>query len=147
MREWTDVAFSSIYYVLNRLEEKGLVSSERVQKGRTPPRRVYSLTDKGRAAMHQRVKELLSQLQRPAYDLDLGIANLPLLSREEAVASLETYRAAVETHIAQLADRWESQGKGRLPLFVDGLFEHALAHWQAELEWIVQFIEKLKARE
>ena len=147
MREWTDVAFSSIYYVLNRLEKRGLVSSQRVQEGHTPPRRVYRLTDKGHLAMRDSVKELLSHVQRPAYDLDLGIANLPLLTHEEAVTSLETYRATLAAYIAQLEARWESQGKGRLPLFVDGLFEHGLAHRRAELEWVTRFIDRLKAQE
>jgi DNA-binding PadR family transcriptional regulator len=144
MREWTDVAFSSIYYVLNRLEKQGLVSSRKVQEGHTPPRRVYTLTDEGRAAVQVRVKELLSYPQRPTYDLDLAIANLPLLSREEAVEGLETYLSALETHVAQLEAKWQSQGKGNLPLFVDGLFEHALIHWRAELNWITKFTEKLK---
>ncbi len=144
MREWTDVAFSSIYYVLNRLEKRGLVESVKVQKGNTPPRRVYSLTNEGQAVMRKRVKELLSHLQRPAYDMDLGIANLTLLSRGEAITSMETYRVALEAHIIQMEAKWESQGKGTLPLFVDGLFEHALVHRRAELDWITEFIKKLK---
>ncbi|MBA3293044.1 MAG: PadR family transcriptional regulator, partial [Geodermatophilaceae bacterium] len=46
VREWTALGFSSIYYVLNKLESRGLVSSERVS-GRQKGRRTYTLTSAG----------------------------------------------------------------------------------------------------
>ena len=59
MRHWTEIAFSSIYYVLKRLEKKGLITSgsERVS-GRT--RKIYSVTLQGEATMNEKVRELIS---------------------------------------------------------------------------------------
>lgn len=37
VREWTALGFSSIYYVLNKLESRGLVSSERAPAARRRP--------------------------------------------------------------------------------------------------------------
>jgi len=55
MRHWTEVAFSSIYYVLKRLEKKGLITSgtERVS-GRS--RKVYSVTPQGKGEMKEMQK-------------------------------------------------------------------------------------------
>ena len=45
MRAWTEIGFSSIYRILNKLEEKGLVDSKPGEKqGRGPSRKVYELT-------------------------------------------------------------------------------------------------------
>ncbi|MDT4951314.1 MAG: hypothetical protein QOJ37_3909, partial [Pseudonocardiales bacterium] len=43
VREWTSLAFSSIYYQLNKLESRGLVASERPE-ATAKGRRIYSLT-------------------------------------------------------------------------------------------------------
>ena len=44
MRKWTDVGFSSIYYVLERLEAKGLATSSDTQG---KEKKQYSITDIG----------------------------------------------------------------------------------------------------
>ena len=68
MRDWTDVGFSSIYYVLGKLETAGLVISKREPAPRSgPARRVYSATDEGVAAMHQEaLKAIAGPASRPS---------------------------------------------------------------------------------
>ena len=45
MREWTDLAFSSIYYLIKKLEKAGLISASRTDDhGR---RTAYALTPEG----------------------------------------------------------------------------------------------------
>ena len=48
-RNWTDIAFSSIYAILSRLEAKKLIKSKTGEKesGRGPARKIYSLTKEG----------------------------------------------------------------------------------------------------
>lgn len=44
MHEWTAVGFSSIYYLLNKLAKKGLVSSRLKPAGCGAARKVYQIT-------------------------------------------------------------------------------------------------------
>jgi DNA-binding PadR family transcriptional regulator len=44
MRKWTEVGFSSIYYVLEKLELKGLATSTDAQGNE---KKQYSITDTG----------------------------------------------------------------------------------------------------
>ena len=60
MREWTDVAFSSIYYLVKKLEKAGLItaldSAGRADDGRR--RRTYALTSDGLARAREGVRAL-----------------------------------------------------------------------------------------
>ena len=44
MREWTEVGFSSIYYLLKKLERRGLVEGHLEAAERGPARKIYRLT-------------------------------------------------------------------------------------------------------
>ena len=50
MREWTEVGFSSIYYLLKKLEQKGYVKAQLIAADRGPARKVYSITPAGEKA-------------------------------------------------------------------------------------------------
>ncbi|MDO9044483.1 MAG: PadR family transcriptional regulator, partial [Methanobacteriaceae archaeon] len=76
MRNWADIGFSSIYYVLKRLEEKELVESKmRTAEGK-PSRKVYTITEEGQQAMQEKVQEILSENKKQIYSFDLGMANI-----------------------------------------------------------------------
>ncbi len=60
-RAWTDIGFSSIYYILNRLEDKGLIESKMIDIEGKPSRRVYSITEDGISVLQEKVKALLSK--------------------------------------------------------------------------------------
>jgi DNA-binding PadR family transcriptional regulator len=143
MRNWTEVGFSSIYYVLNRLEDAGLVGSHLEQRGRGPARKVYQITEAGLTALRQAVADLLSVPRRRPMDLDLGIANLSLLPAGQVRASLGAYRAAMEARIEALETLWEEKGRGHLPYHVEALFAHPLAVAQAERDWVETFLAQL----
>jgi len=46
---FTDIAEGTVYALLVRLEQRGLVDVEKVPSEKGPPRKVYSLNDSGRA--------------------------------------------------------------------------------------------------
>lgn len=145
MRNWTEVGFSSIYYLLKKLQKKGLIEgrTER-QAGRGPARVVYHITPAGRAAVHQGVREALSMPQ-PAYPpLQIGMANLPGVSKETALSALGSYRDALQKSVDELHQKWESQRP--LPYFVDAMFDYSIHMIQAELAWIRAFILQVEEK-
>src|SRR3970040_1003608 len=61
MREWTEVGFSSIYYILKKLETERLCRSQTErQSGRGPARRVYQITPAGEKAWREATRGALS---------------------------------------------------------------------------------------
>ena len=78
MREWTEIGFSSIYYLLAKLDGAGLIVSRLEEGARGPARKVYEATPAGRQALRGGTLELLAVPHRSS-SLELGLANLPLL--------------------------------------------------------------------
>lgn len=48
---FTDIAEGTVYALLVRVEQRGLVDVEKVPSEKGPPRKVYSLNTEGRAAL------------------------------------------------------------------------------------------------
>ena len=100
MRNFTKIEFSLIYYVLKRLEEKELVKAKlRKADGKTS-RKVYYITDKGKLAMEEKIKHILSVNQNQISSFDLAMANIQILNHNEIIECLEIYLKSTDDRIA-----------------------------------------------
>jgi DNA-binding PadR family transcriptional regulator len=142
MREWTEVGFSSIYYLLKKLEGDGLIEGRLEEAQRGPARKVYHLTPAGGEALQRGVLEALSMPQRCYPSVMLGLAALPAVPNPQALDALQKYRAGLLERQAQLRDKWRSQQP--LPYFVDAIFTYSLALLEAEIKWVGDFITRLE---
>jgi DNA-binding PadR family transcriptional regulator len=134
-RQWADIAFSSIYNALGKMERTGLLESKLQSSGKHLSRRVYNLTDSGVKALHDGVIHRLTEPRPRSGDYDLALANLPALTDQECLAALESYRK-------RLIDRLDEQ-HDTLPPHGIILFDHSLIHMQCELDWVVRLISRL----
>jgi len=71
MRNWTDIGFSSIYYVLKKLEDKKLVVSELEKVEGKPSRKVFTITYDGKLVMQEKSRELLTEIPNQFHPLIL----------------------------------------------------------------------------
>jgi DNA-binding PadR family transcriptional regulator len=144
MRHWTEIAFSSIYYVLKRLEKKELIasSSERVS-GRA--RKMYSVTPQGKAAMAEKVSELISSHHPVTDPFDLGIGNLHRLPFEEIIDGLRSYKESLDASELFYRKRLDAMEGTEWPHHIRGLVTRPLAKLDAERKWVQTYIEELEA--
>jgi DNA-binding PadR family transcriptional regulator len=144
MRDWTEIGFSSIYYLLKKLEGKGCIHSEmRQPEGRGPARKVYSPTEAGRQAWHQASLDAI-RLPEPRYTpFLLGLSVLPALDAEESRAALGEYLQQLQERKAHVAARQQAQQP--LPPHVDGMFDYSLILIDAEISWLESFIEEIRS--
>ncbi len=143
MREWTEIGFSSIYYLLKKLEEKGLIEGtmER-QAGRGPARKVYRITESGIEVWRAGVLEALSIPQRAYPLLQLGLASLPGVSRSEALAALRGYKDNLTDRLEHVRSRRDEIST--MPYFVEAMFSHSMTMIETERRWIDKFIRQLE---
>jgi len=144
MREWTELGFSSIYYVLKRLEQRGLIEGQLEEAARGPARKVHHILPAGRDALRLGVLDALSVPRRRYPPLQLGLANLPSISRDDALSALGHYRGALAARLMHLRTRRKNQLPR--PDHVEAMFDYSLAMVQAELEWVRRFMRQLRAR-
>jgi DNA-binding PadR family transcriptional regulator len=144
MRAWTEIAFSSIYAALRRLEQRRFVRSTRAASPSGPARRIYHLTPAGRAALRRAVEEALAVPSSPPPPILLGLANLPVLPRSRALAALTRSLRQVEARLESLeARRRQAQP---LPDFVDALFAYSLDMARAERRALRRLLQRLQPR-
>ena len=138
----------ALYPALDRLERRGLLRSEApppTEGGR--PRRVYQLTEEGRQAHLDWVREPVLPETAPQ---DLGLHLLrfvmmaQVLSEGEVIAFLASLRAALAVFVASLeqsAGACDVAGNAYAELAV----AHGLAVYRASLAWTEQAITRLAA--
>jgi DNA-binding PadR family transcriptional regulator len=143
MREWTDIGFSSIYYLLGKLERAGLLEARPGEPGeRGPSRKVYSPTPAGFEAWRAASAEALS-VPATRSPFALGLANLGGLSRDEAVAALCERRWQLEERRAGMRAKRDSQGP--LAWFVDELFDFSETMLDTEIAWVDGLLGRMEA--
>ena len=146
MREWTQIGFSSIYFVLGKLEKMGLVTAKRPAeaKEKVKSKKIYAMTKAGRRAL---VTQTLSALRhvRPTYSsVLLGMINWPVLTRARALEALQARGKAIEAELARLGNIQIDQQP--LPDFVEALFEHSLCQLRAEAEWVTRTLDYMTSK-
>lgn len=144
MRNWTEIGFSSIYYVLNRLEKKDLIES-RVEKVKgKPSRKIYTITENGKSSIQKKVKELLSENTKLISPFDIGIAYIDILNSEEAIKSIKLYLKSTNERMEFLENSIKMHESLNSPYNVIALFSRPLVLLKAEKKWLIEFIEKIK---
>jgi DNA-binding PadR family transcriptional regulator len=144
MRDWTEIGFSSIYYLLGKLEKAGLIEA-RLQpaEGKGPARKVYSIGEAGRRALVAGALAALSAPGSGSSPFLLGLANYPILPRQQLLAALNSYAAQLEQSAQQVRQRVEAQRP--LPPFVQAMFDYSQTLLEAESQWIQAFIQQVEA--
>jgi DNA-binding PadR family transcriptional regulator len=140
MREWTEVGFSSIYYLLKKLAEKGLVIGEiQEHSGTGPVRKVFRVTREGRRTVNTGILATLAEPAKQVSPLQIGLANLPCVDKAEAVGAMRSYAETLHGRGEYLRERERAQET--LPDHVGAMFSHSLALIEAEREWVRDFIK------
>ena len=144
MREWTDIGFSSIYYLLGKMEKAGLVAARPGEPGgRGPARKVYAPTAAGFSAWQEASLEALSvpAMRSP---FELGVSNIAGLPDDKVLAAVRDYRAQLEERLAGVRAKRDSQRP--LDWFVEELFDHGETLIEAQAGWVDGFIGRLEKR-
>jgi DNA-binding PadR family transcriptional regulator len=146
MREWTQIGFSSIYFVLGNLERMRLISARRpaATKATSKARKVFHVTKAGRRALVAQTLAALSTV-RPGYSsVLLGMINWPVLERDDALRALQARRDAIEAEMARLSIIQTDQQP--LPDHVEALFDHAIGQLGAEVAWVTRTLDYMASK-
>jgi DNA-binding PadR family transcriptional regulator len=133
VRQWTDIGFSSIYYLLTKLHKRGLVHVPEAPDA-AKSRRVLHAPTAGKEAAERNTLALIEELRTVPHPLLVGLANLSLLSEAEYAQAIGTRIARIETRIA--AVQAAQQAQAPLPLPAREVFSCSLRLLEAERSWL-----------
>lgn len=147
MGDWTNIAFGSIYFALKKLTEEALVKEIDVENaGNRPSRRVYEITDSGRAEFNRLLEELWQSRDREYYPLDIGLFFLSEIPEEKRLPLIRGRIAGIEgvfTHLNEHEDQLKSDPN--IPPQARAIFSHTRHHLKAELTWLNEVMESVEA--
>ncbi len=142
MREWTQIGFSSIYFVLGKLKKMRLVTAKR-PAGRNM-RRTYAVTDMGREALVVQTVAALRNVRPSHSSVLLGMLHWPALQRSEALRALQTRGEAIKRELERLATI--QVDRQPLPDFVEALFDFSIGQLRAESEWTARTLDYMTCK-
>lgn len=138
MREWTEIGFSSIYYLLGRLRDRGLVAEvDAPASGRGKARKVFGPTEDGRRACALAAEAAVAELRPVFPHVLVGLANQPVIPPERLHDALARRAAAVAGKIAEL--RAAVAAQPHAPRFARAIFDYSLAQLEAEQRWLAAY--------
>jgi DNA-binding PadR family transcriptional regulator len=145
LREWLTIGFSSIYYLLNRLERQKLLSSELRPEGRGPAQKLFSITEAGRGVLQTAVSDLLRQPRALGSGFELGLANMMVLQPRQVYQTLHHHHHDLQQRLNAITKAYErNQSEPGTAPHIAALYTHSLALMQAELGWLTTFLENWK---
>jgi DNA-binding PadR family transcriptional regulator len=144
MRNWTDLAFSSIYFLLNKLVHEDLaVSNNQPAAGRGPAKKVFTITEAGLSALKQGVRDGLANPEPGSKDFMFGLSCLPLLPKTEAISALFSRKTALQKRFLELKNHPALNHPG-FPMHVKAMFTYSIPLINAELNWLESFIQEVE---
>lgn len=130
-------SFGSLYPALHSLSEDGLASMDVIHSGDKPPRKVYTITDKGRKALEEWLHQSMdSETSQKAFLMRLMLASN--LSRPGLIAYLQQRHARVAEYQEALQVQEETSDLGQRLAY-----DYGLAIATAELAWLDRMLEKI----
>ena len=134
-RQWTSLAFSSVYYLLKRLSERGLLEPDEGSQGR---RTVFRLTEAGRRELRQAAGERVLAPAPPSAGV-LPALNAYSRLDDPALAALLARRAeALLGRLDELrALRAQVDEEHAL-----AIFDYEILRQEADLAWTRSLVKK-----
>ncbi|HLA45178.1 MAG TPA: PadR family transcriptional regulator, partial [Aggregatilineales bacterium] len=146
VRMWTLIGVESLYYLIQKLEQQGLI----VNIDEHPPDdhklRMYRVTSAGIGVLQTAITDLLSSPHLLPRGLEIGLANLPVLNPAQAHHALKGYRDALQSRYEGSRRQHEVLSEHGSPFHILSMFEHHLALIEAEISWFDEWFTRWKSQ-
>jgi DNA-binding PadR family transcriptional regulator len=127
---------SHLYALLARLERDGLIVGEQQQQSLSPPRRVFRLTDDGRAAALRWLDEPVPRPRDVLLDFPLKLYLAQRHDPAHAALLIARQRALFAEFLAELEQEGRTQMAGPDEAFVSLLRDSRVLRTRATLAWL-----------
>ena len=138
---YTDLKKSTAYYILERMEKEGYVSCEAVREGKRPERRVYGITEPGKAHFYELLRSCLAEYTPTCYGDDICVAFMDKVPPNEIHTLLEGKRRKIVARLKIYKEHKGHEGGWK------HIINHNIAHLKADISWVDSILdEKRKER-
>ena len=145
LNEWADISYGALYHALTTLQRERLVEQVGVEQvGERPPRAVFRITEPGRIAFRQALREAATGEFRVRHPVNLALVFLAELPPPERADLLrERLRRLEERHGKVTQVRHSLQHLEASAPSALAALEHDLGHLAFEIAWTRQLLEQV----
>lgn len=120
------------YATLDKLSKQGYIEVHTEQEGNRPPRKVYSINEKGKEYFYELLIQNLSSAESVKFNGDIGLMFIDHLPLEKVIPALEN-KLTENSKLVSLLKKTPVHGSGH---GVDFAVAHKVAMLEAETEFI-----------
>jgi len=152
-RNFMPVAFSSIYYNLDSLEKKELITKRTESQDSRPDRNIYTITGTGREEFKRLLEKNIRKEGRHINENDPFNVSVSLMRHypKEKVKTVFQERVEVlETHIQHhqrlheiIQKQYQDEFSHHIDFYMLVLLKRGIEHAKAEKEWVLQALDML----
>jgi DNA-binding PadR family transcriptional regulator len=144
--EVVKVAHGSLYHMVARLADQGLIEPvETSREGRRPERTVYAITEAGRDVAHERLRDFIMRPSREYPCFGMALAFISMLSPEDAATLLDRRGVALEGKLAAHDTIVEGLGKQGVERVEVLELEYFNSTVRSELDFVRALSEDIKS--
>ncbi|MFJ9691971.1 GyrI-like domain-containing protein [Kitasatospora sp. NPDC101183] len=138
LREWTEIGFSSIYYLIGKLRERGLIAeADTSTPVRGKGRKVFAATAEGRRACAAGAVAAIAEPHPLFPRVLVGLANQPAVDGGELLDALRRRAEALTVREEEVRRAFEAEAGA--PDFVRAIFDYSLGQLAAERAWLERY--------
>jgi DNA-binding PadR family transcriptional regulator len=132
----TDLKKSTAYHLLEKMEERGWLTSTESTETKRPTKTIYQISSAGEKAFQDLLRENLASYIGTTFEGNIGLAFMDALPKEETLSLLSTRleKLRAELEIMQAIP----QHPGSMALVI----EHQVHHLRSEAEWLETLIQR-----
>jgi DNA-binding PadR family transcriptional regulator len=143
MHSWTELSMSSIYKLLRKLEKENLVTRENIVSEENRLQKQYSISEKGKQHLKQKLLSLLSTPEHMRWQLDIALYNSDLIPKNEVKPALEIYRTQLQKEIRGYKDLLQFLKDSDCPPHRFEVAKRPIVLLQADLAWVDSYLDAL----
>lgn len=147
LSDFTQIKLPTIYYHLEKMEADALLTASCEKAGSRPEKTIYSITDKGKDAFRGMLNGLMEFEYRPAFSCDSVFYFSDSLDSGCIAEHLNAYipklRRTIDHVLKHRAETLEYVPED-MKTMVCIIFSHHLRHYQAELDWAEESLNRLQ---
>lgn len=146
MRYWTEIGFSSIYRILNKLEKSGWLEGKmQPPEGKGPARKVYHLTEEGQRIWQEGVLHTLANPERTYSSFLIGLDSLSALPLSAVQTALQVNLEQQQAVYDELSRAVEAHPM-KDDFYIEIFFDYILTQLSNEIVWLEKLKHKLETK-
>jgi len=143
LRDWLTIGFSSIYYLLNKLEQQKMITSHLSIGSRGPARKTYTITEAGIGVLQTAIADRLRETRPLGSGFELGLVNIGALKPAFVQQVLSHRKQDLVVQLNNLQQGWQqrqAENPDDKTSYVSALYTHSISLIKAEIEWLESFL-------